>query len=65
VLFQYAIILNPTVDEAKAGVQPRLLKDITTKIAVNQQAAMMSAAREIPAEYEDELDRVEVAIKPF
>lgn len=65
-LFQYAVLWHPTekqsTDEGKKSI---VLVDPTTILAKDVQSAGMSAAMKIPAEYKDQLDQVEIAIRPF
>ncbi len=42
-----------------------MVKDITNVVARDEKEVLMIAAREIPAEYLDKLDRVEIALRPF
>jgi len=64
-LFQYAIIYDPTNDEAKEGKKPVLVKDVTTLLAKDEKSALILVSREIPQEYLDKLERLNIAIKPF
>lgn len=56
-LFEYAIILH--------GTKPKLIADVNRVLAHSEEQAIMLAAREIPEEYLDILDRVQVVIRPF
>lgn len=64
-LYQYAAILHPTEDEAKAGKGAELIVPVTTVLAPNDGAAQVMAARAIPEQHLDKLARVEVALRPF
>ena len=65
-LFQYAILLHPTKKQAEEdGTSSIILVGITTILAVSHEAAFLLAAREIPEIYMKELDRIEVAVRPF
>ncbi len=64
-LFQYGVILHPTDDEKKAGKSSVLVLGIATVLAGDQNGAVMQAARAIPEEHMDKLDRLEVAVRPF
>jgi hypothetical protein len=68
-LFEYAVIYNPapTKDQQERGEKPKseLIVDVTRVLSNNEKEAMMLAAREIPEEYTDKLDRVEIALRPF
>jgi hypothetical protein len=65
-LFQYAIIWHPTEKQVKEeGAKSKLLKELTTILAVDQASVMMLAAMDIPTEYRDQLDQIEIASRPF
>jgi hypothetical protein len=42
-----------------------LIVDVTRVLSNNDKEAMMLAARAIPTDYTDKLDRVEIALRPF
>ena len=64
-LFQYAVILHPTEEERKAGGVSIIVIPVTAVLARDQQGAILEAARDIPEEYMDRKDRLEVAVRPF
>lgn len=68
-LFDFAILFHPaaTEDEQKRGVKPKstLLVEPRTILATDDKEASILAAREIPATHTDQLDRVEVVLRPF
>lgn len=68
-LFEYAVIFNPlpTEDQVKRGERPKakLIVPITELLANDEKEASMIAARAIPEDYINQLDRVQIAIRPF
>lgn len=68
-IFEYAVIHHPvaTKEQQDRGEKPKsiLLVDVTRVLARDANEASMLAARAIPAEYTDQLDRVEIALRPF
>ena len=68
-LYEYAVIYNPlpTKDENERGEKPKskLIVDVKRILSNGDKEAMMLAARDIPPEYTDKLDRVEIALRPF
>lgn len=65
-LFQYAAIYIPDTDnEAEKDEKPAIVIEPTTVLAKDEKTAAMLAAREIPSEYVDKIDRVEVAVRSF
>ncbi len=65
-LYEYAALLHPTEKEMEEDAKPsEVITEPTTIIAPNEQAAMIQAARALPEEVLDKLDRVEIALRPF
>lgn len=68
-LYEYAVIYNPlpTKDQKERGETPKseLIVDVTRVLSNNDKEAMMLAARAIPSEFTEKLDRVEIALRPF
>lgn len=64
-LYQFAVLKHPTPDEKKKGKKTELLVDLTTILAPDNNAAMLIAGRAIPEEEVANLDRLEVAVRPF
>ena len=65
-LFQYAIIWHPTEKQIKEeGLKSKILVELTTVLSSDQQTASMLAATKIPIDMQNELDQIEIAIRPF
>lgn len=68
-LFEYAILHHrkPTKKEEEDGQRTvsKMIVEPTRILAKNEQEAMMVIAREIPQEYVERLDEVEVIVRPF
>ena len=68
-LYEYAVIYSPiaTKDEQERGEKPKskLIVDVTRVLCNDDKEAAMLAARAIPAEHTDKLDRIQIAIRPF
>ncbi len=65
-LFEYAMLLHPELDaEGKDKGKTVILKEMTCVLAKDDKQVGMLAAREIPAENMDHLDRVEIIVRPF
>lgn len=68
-LFEFAVIYKPvaTKEQQERGEKPKseLIVDVTRVLANDDKEASMLAARAIPDEYTDKLDRVEIALRPF
>jgi len=64
-LFQYAVIWHPNDAQLKEGQKSKILVNLDTLLANDQNAAFLAAARKIPETYSESLDQVEIAIRPF
>lgn len=64
-LFQYAVIWNPTESQEKDGKKAKLLVEPTNILAKDQASLATRVAMEIPKEYIDQLDQVDIVIRPF
>lgn len=65
-MFQYAIIWHPTEKQQKEeSLKSKVLVEIKTVLAADEKAIGMLAAMEIPAEKKNELDQIEIVVRPF
>jgi hypothetical protein len=64
-LYEMAILLHPTEKEAKEGASTVILVQPQYFLAQNQGEATILASRKIPDALLNDLDRVEVAVRPF
>jgi hypothetical protein len=63
-LFEYIILWHPTED-SKEGAKSLVIKPATTSLAIDATQARTEAAMNIPSEYKDHLDQVEIIVRPF
>lgn len=65
-LFEYIVLLHPETDkDGKELGKTKLLKDVSRLLAKDEKQVGVLAAREIPEENVDHLDRVEIVVRPF
>lgn len=65
-LFQYVVIWNPTEKQVKEeNLKPKIIVDVTDILSDNDNSVRMSAAMNIPSEYKDQLDQIDIAVRPF
>lgn len=65
-LFQFAIIWHPTEKQVKdESKKSKVIVDLKTILSSDQNSALMAASMEIPSDYKDQLDQIEIAIKSF
>lgn len=65
-LFQYLILWHPTSKQKKdEDAKSKIIQEITNALASDAGAVNMKAAMSIPPEYKDELDQIEIVVRPF
>jgi len=65
-LFQYAIVWHPTEKQSKdEGLKSKVLVEPKMILAESQPSALMAASMEIPADKKDQLDQIEILMRPF
>jgi hypothetical protein len=68
-LFEYAVLYHPTTKRNGAGediTEPStIVQSPKVVLAKTDKEVGMKAAREVPKEYEDKLDNIEIVIRPF
>lgn len=65
-LFQYAVLWHPTKEQfEKDGKKSVLVVEPSTILAKDQNSATMTIVRKIPEQFADQLDQIEIAIRPF
>jgi hypothetical protein len=64
-VFQYCVIYSPNEAAKKDGKKAELIVPVKTILANDIQQANLLVAREVPEEYLDRLDQIDVAIRPF
>lgn len=67
-LFEYAILLHPPEkkdEKENDHTKTLIVKVPTTILAKDDKQAGMLIAREIPEDYVDKLDQIEVIVRPF
>ena len=65
-VYEYLVLLHPEVDKDGDEVgKTSILKDVTRVLAKDDKQVGMLAAREIPSDYLEQLERVEIIVRPF
>lgn len=65
-MFQYAVLWHPTEKQEKEeGLKSKVIVEPKIILAIDQNGAGMSAAMNIPNEFKDQLDQIEIALRPF
>lgn len=63
-LFEYAVLLHPETKKEEKN-KTILVKQPAWLLAKDEKQVGMLAAREVPEKYLDQLDRVEIIVRPF
>ncbi len=64
-LFEYAVLFLPTEKAIKGGAKATVLVQPTTVLAESEASVQILAAKKIPNDYDDKLDQVSIAVRPF
>lgn len=65
-LFLYALVWHPTDKQTKDdGAKSKVIKEITHLLANDDNTAFKMAAMQIPTEYKDQPEQVQIIIRPF
>lgn len=64
-LFEYALIYHPKKEKDEEQKPSELIGDVKHMIAATPEVVNMRAIREIPDEYAEKLEQIEVAVRPF
>ncbi len=64
-VFQYVIFLTPNNENKDTPEKPKILVEPKTVLASTEQQAGILASRDIPEEYIDRLEEVNVVVRPF
>jgi len=65
-LFQYAILWHPTEKQVKEdGAKSKIIKDLSSVLAADTEIAKTLIAMDIPTEYKEQLEQIEILVRPF
>jgi hypothetical protein len=64
-LFQYVVLQHPTLEESKQGVKSKVLVGLTEVLSIDQKSAALVAAMTLPAEARENVDQLEIIVRPF
>lgn len=66
ILFEYAIIWHPTEKQKKdTESKSCIVVKPTVVLSTDSNSAAITAAMSIPQEYKDQIDQIQVCVKPF
>lgn len=67
-IFEYGVLFHPKAkdgDKEGGALKSELLVDVKRVIAGSEEEVAAIAVRELPAEYMDKFDQVDIQIRPF
>ncbi len=64
-LYEFVALYHPKKEKGKDRQKSKLIVDVQRVIADTEDEVKIIAARAIPDEYTNKLDRVELAVRPF
>ena len=65
-LFEYVVLVHPEIDKDGKDIgKTSIVKDPFRVLAKDEQQVGMLAAREVPQEHIEHLERVEIIVRPF
>lgn len=67
-IYEYAVLFHPKpkrVGDETVTEPSQILVDVKRVVAQDDKGVAILAAREIPTDYLDKLEQVEIAIRPF
>ena len=66
-LFQFAVLFHEKIEKAnnKEETKSKEIIGIKTILATDEKVALLQIAKQIPDEYQDKLQDIEILIRPF
>ena len=64
-LFEYVVLWHPDDQQAKEGKKTEIVTPLTQMIAKEEKAVFMTAVKALPDMYKDQLDQIDVVVRPF
>ncbi len=64
-MFQYAVLWHPSKEQSKEGQKSKMIVEPKIILGSDDKAVGMKAIKAIPAEYDEQLDQIEVVVQAF
>jgi hypothetical protein len=64
-LYEYAVIWHPTEVQEKDGKKSTLIEEPKCMMAKEEKAVFMTAVSNLPEQYKDQLEQIDVVVRPF
>jgi hypothetical protein len=65
ILFEYAVVWHPNENQVLEGRKSILVDGPKSMLAKEEKAVFMTAVSLLPEEYKDQLDQIDVTVRPF
>lgn len=62
-LFEFVVLWHPSEKNEKE--QSKVVIDRTLRLATDEKSVALFAAKQVPSEYDNKLDELEILIRPF
>lgn len=64
-LYEYAVVWHPNETQEKEGKKSVLVEGPTCMMAKEEKAVFMTAVSQLKDKYKDQLDQIDVVVRPF
>lgn len=64
-LFEYAVVWHPNEKQEEDGKKSVLIEGPKIMLAKEEKSVFMSAVSNLPDNYKDQLDQIDVVVRPF
>ena len=64
-LYQYTVLWHPTKSQSEDGKSTKIITPLSTEMAKNDDSLFRKLLRNIPDKYSEELDQIDIVIRPF
>ena len=63
--YQTAVLWHPTKKQYEAGQRSKMVVEMKTILGADEKAVGMQAIKSIPKEFDEQLEQVEIVVRPF
>lgn len=63
--YQTAVLWHPTKEQSAKGEKSKLVVEMKTILGTDDKSVGMTLIKSIPADFDNQLDQIEIVVKPF
>lgn len=63
--YQTAVIWHPTKKQSEGGQKSKIVVELQVTLGNDDKSVGMAVVRSIPKEYDEQLDQLEIVVRPF